>query len=96
MLTTSIDQPNAPESVLWADDHLKLFVVCTDGQAVYRVRLDQRRAHKEVIGPRWIGLFFGQSSRIRPYIKGRRLWRDRQLVLQCYGRKPRSYFVVAR
>jgi hypothetical protein len=96
LLTVQVDQANEAETPLWVDDHLKVLLTIQEGQALYRVRIDQRRVYQEVLTPQWVALFFGQSPRIRTGIKGQRLWRDRQIVLQRYGRKPRSYIVVAR
>ena len=96
LLTVEVDQPAAAENPLWVDDHIKVLVTFKGGSALYRVRIDQRRAFQFVEDPQWIVLFFGQSPKIRPHIKGQRLWRDKQIVIQRYGRKPRSYFIVAR
>jgi hypothetical protein len=96
ILTVEVDQPEAPEAPLWVDDHLKLMMSIERGSALYRVRVDRRRAFQSIEDPLWIAVFFGQSPRLRPQIKGQRLWRDKQIVVQRFGRKPRSYFIVAR
>lgn len=96
ILTTRADQPDVQEEPLWVDDHLKVLVTIHKGDALYRVRIDQRRVYESIEDPHWIAVFFGQSRRIRSQIKGQRLWRDKQIVVQRYGRKPRSYFIVAR
>ncbi len=96
VLKTQADQPDVREESLWADDHLKIVVTIDRGSALYRVRIDQRRVYQYIQDPQWIAVFFGQSPRLRSQIKGQRLWRDKQIVVQRYGRKPRSYFIVAR
>lgn len=90
------DQPDEQETPVWVDDHIKVLASIQMGEALYRVRIDKRRSYQEVVDPQWIALFFGQSPRLRTSIKGQRLWRDRQIVVQRYGRKPRSYILVAR
>lgn len=96
ILKTQADQPDVREEPLWIDDHLKVMVTIDKGSALYRVRIDQRRVYQCIEDPQWVAVFFGQSQRIRSQIKGQRLWRDKQIVVQRYGRKPRSYFIVAR
>jgi hypothetical protein len=96
VLTLQVTQPEAREEPLWMDDHIKVMVTITQGSALYRIRVDQRRSYQFIHDPRWVAVFFGQSPRIRSHIKGQRLWRDKQIVVQRYGRKPRSYFIVAR
>jgi len=96
LLTTQVDRPDSPESPVWMDSHIKVWLSSQSGSTLYRVRIDQRRTYQEVVNPEWIALFFGKNARIRSYIKGERLWRDKQVVVQRYGRKPRSYVIVAR
>lgn len=96
VLETQAEQPDVREELLWVDDHLKIMVTIESGAALYRVRIDQRRVYQYIYDPQWVAVFFGQSPRLRSQIKGQRLWRDKQIVVQRYGRKPRSYFIVAR
>lgn len=96
LLKKTVEQPEAPETPLWTDDHLKVLVTVKEGSALYRVRIDRRRLFQCIEDPTWIAVFFGQSPRIRPQIKGQRLWRDKQIVVHRFGRKPRSYFIVER
>jgi len=96
ILTAQVDQPDVHEKPLWVDDHLKVLVTIEKGSALYRVRIDQRRVYQYIQDPLWVAVFFGRSQRLRPQIKGQRLHRDKSIVVQRYGRKPRSYFIVAR
>jgi len=95
VLSLPIEQEDE-EIVVWADDYLRITLLVEAGIATYTVRLDQRRRYECIEGPSWVAIFFGRSPRLRSRIKGQRLWRDKQIVVQRYGRKPRSYMVVAR
>lgn len=94
-LSLSVDQED-DDVIVWADDFLRITLVVTEGTALYTVRLDQRRRYDCLEGPDWVAVFFGRNPTLRTKIKGQRLWRDKQIVVQRYGRKPRGYMIVAR
>jgi len=96
VLTIPSDTPDRPDEVIWEDQYLKVYRRAYDGTVIYRLRIDQRRAYQTLEDPRWVALFFGVSSRRRHQVKGTRLWRDRLIVVERFGLKPRTYLVVVR
>lgn len=96
VLTLSGDLPDQREEEIWGDKYLRVFQRVYDGTVTYRVRINRRRAYQCLEDPNWVALFFGVTDRARSKVTGKRLWRDKLIVMQRFGLKPRTYLIVVR
>ena len=84
------------EATIHKDEFLGVALHVTNGVAHYTVAVDSRRSFDVLETDRYVMLTFGSSSRPRKEVTGTRLWRDKYVVVQRYGRNPRSYLIVRR
>lgn len=96
VLCVPTEADDCAESALIEDDYVKVFLSVTGHEARYRIRPNLRWRFETIEDSKFITLFFGVHSKPRHRIGGQRLYRDKHIVIQRYGRKPRAYFIVAR
>jgi len=96
VLTLAGDLPDQKDDLIWGDSYLKVYQRVYEGTVTYRIRIDGRRTSQILEDPKWVAVFFGVSNKARPKVRGKRLWRDKLIVVERFGLKPRTYLVVVR